>query len=100
MIGSPNFVRFIYDGDGSDFGLVGPPGSDFIEYFFEDFYGDNGLAYDPTAFSGRSGYQAFINVGIPSGGLFTGAEGIKTPEGELGDAHKIIIFVAVIKRNL
>ena len=80
MIGSPNFVRFIYDGDGSDFGLVGPPGSDIIEYFFEDFYGDNGLASDPTAFSGRSDYQAFINVGIPAGGLFTGAEGIKTPE--------------------
>jgi Zn-dependent M28 family amino/carboxypeptidase len=80
MIGSPNFVRFIYDGDGSDFGLNGPPGSEFIEYFFEDFYADNGLDYDPTAFSGRSDYQAFINVGIPAGGLFTGAEGIKTDE--------------------
>ena len=80
MIGSPNFVRFIYDGDGSDFGLIGPPGSDIIEYFFEDFYDDNDLASDPTAFNGRSDYQAFINVGIPAGGLFTGAEGIKTPE--------------------
>jgi len=59
-----------------DFGLIGPPGSDIIEYFFED----NGLASDPTAFSGRSDYQAFINVGIPAGGLFTGAEGIKTLE--------------------
>jgi aminopeptidase Y len=80
MIGSPNFVRFIYDGDGSDFGLVGPDGSDDIEAFFEEFYADNGLASEATAFSGRSDYQAFINVGIPAGGLFTGAEGIKTAE--------------------
>lgn len=80
MIGSPNFVRFIYDGDGSDFGLVGPQGSDVIEAFFEDFYADNDLASEATAFSGRSDYQAFINAGIPAGGLFTGAEGIKTPD--------------------
>ena len=80
MIGSPNHVFFIYDGDGSDFGLVGPPGSDVIEAFYEDFYAGQGEASKATAFSGRSDYQAFINVGIPAGGLFTGAEGIKTPE--------------------
>ena len=78
MIGSPNFVRFIYDGDGSAFGLVGPPGSDKIEALFESFFDAKGLAHDPTEFSGRSDYQAFINNGIPAGGLFTGAEGIKT----------------------
>ena len=33
-----------------------------------------------TDFSGRSDYGPFIAVGIPSGGLFTGAEGIKTAE--------------------
>ena len=33
-----------------------------------------GEPYDDTAFSGRSDYQAFIEAGIPSGGLFTGAE--------------------------
>ena len=37
-----------------------------------------GLATEPTAFDGRSDYGAFIDVGIPAGGLFTGAEGIKT----------------------
>ncbi len=36
--------------------------------------------YDDSAFSGRSDYQAFINNGIPSGGLFTGAEVVKTPQ--------------------
>jgi Zn-dependent M28 family amino/carboxypeptidase len=80
MIGSPNFVRFIYDGDGSGFGLEGPPGSDAIEALFESFYDSRGLAHEPTEFSGRSDYQAFINNGIPAGGLFTGAEGIKTAE--------------------
>ncbi len=80
MIGSPNFVRFIYDGDGSDFGLVGPPGSDAIEAFFEDFYAGKGLASEATSFSNRSDYQAFMNAGIAAGGLFTGAGGVKTLE--------------------
>ena len=35
---------------------------------------------EPTAFDGRSDYGPFIAVGIPAGGLFTGAEGIKTEE--------------------
>jgi Zn-dependent M28 family amino/carboxypeptidase len=38
------------------------------------------LATEPTAFDGRSDYGPFIETGIPAGGLFTGAEGIKTAE--------------------
>jgi Zn-dependent M28 family amino/carboxypeptidase len=38
--------------------------------------------YDDTQFSGRSDYQAFIVNGISSGGLFTGAEVVKTAEQE------------------
>ena len=34
----------------------------------------------PTEFDGRSDYFAFINNGIPAGGLFTGAEEVKTEE--------------------
>ncbi len=79
MIGSPNYGLFIYDGDGSGFGLVGPDGSDEIEALFERYYAGRGIPSEPTAFSGRSDYQAFINNGIPSGGLFTGADGVKTP---------------------
>ena len=33
-----------------------------------------------TAFDGRSDYDAFVAAGIPAGGLFTGAEDIKTAE--------------------
>jgi Zn-dependent M28 family amino/carboxypeptidase len=38
------------------------------------------LASAPTEFSGRSDYGPFIAAGIPAGGLFSGAEGIKTEE--------------------
>ena len=78
MVGSENFVRFVYDGDGSAFGTAGPAGSDVIERVFNRHFRENGLATDPTAFDGRSDYFAFINVGIPAGGLFSGAEGMKT----------------------
>lgn len=78
MIGSPNFARFIYDGNGSAFGESGPPGSDTIERTFQRYFEEAGLASGQTAFDGRSDYLAFIDVGIPAGGLFTGAEGVKT----------------------
>jgi Zn-dependent M28 family amino/carboxypeptidase len=81
MIGSPNFVRFVYDGDNSTGeGAVGPPGSDQIEDVFLDYFTSQGLATEPTAFDGRSDYGPFIEAGIPAGGLFSGAEGIKTAQ--------------------
>ena len=83
MIGSPNFVRFVYDGDLSDSEPPeggAPPGSADIEEIFLDYFADRGLADEPTAFDGRSDYGPFIFAGIPAGGLFTGAEEIKTPE--------------------
>ena len=80
MIGSPNYVRFVYDGDGSDTPSAGPPGSAQIEQIFNSYFASQGLATEPTAFDGRSDYGPFILQGIPAGGLFSGAEGIKTPE--------------------
>jgi Zn-dependent M28 family amino/carboxypeptidase len=82
MIGSPNFVRFVYDGDGSAFGVKGPNGSAHIEDTFVDFFASQDLESEPTQFDGRSDYDAFVAAGIPAGGLFTGAEGVKTPEQE------------------
>ncbi|MBN9141165.1 MAG: M28 family peptidase [Micrococcales bacterium] len=78
MVASPNPVRFVYDGDGDAFGEAGPEGSAQIEKTFLDYFASQGLATAPTAFDGRSDYFAFIDAGIPAGGLFTGAEGIKT----------------------
>jgi Zn-dependent M28 family amino/carboxypeptidase len=82
MVGSPNFVRFVYDGDASDTDTDSPTstGSGVVEDVFVDYFDSQSLATEPTAFDGRSDYDAFINVGIPAGGLFTGAEGIKSAE--------------------
>jgi Zn-dependent M28 family amino/carboxypeptidase len=83
MVGSPNFVRFVYDGDLSDSEPPdggAPPASAEIEDLFLDYFAEQGLETEPTAFDGRSDYGPFIFAGIPAGGLFTGAEGIKTAE--------------------
>ena len=81
MVASPNYMFGIYDGDNSGgTALPGfiPPGSAEIEDVFEAFYATRGLASKDSEFSGRSDYGAFIAVDIPAGGLFTGAEGVKT----------------------
>ncbi|WP_422772608.1 M28 family metallopeptidase [Plantactinospora sp. WMMC1484] len=87
MVGSPNYVRFVYDGDNSAFppgtgSAAGPPGSGAIEKLFHDYFRSQRLASAETPFSGRSDYGPFIaeGVDIPSGGLFTGAELVKTAE--------------------
>jgi Zn-dependent M28 family amino/carboxypeptidase len=84
MVGSPNYIFMVYDADESTFpapaGVPIPPGSVAIEDLYESYYTLIGEPYDDTQFSGRSDYQAFIEAGIPSGGLFTGAEVVKTPE--------------------
>ncbi len=80
MLGSPNHVFFIYDGDDSDAvgAGPGPGGSAQIEQVFEQFFIERGIPFKGTDFSGRSDYGPFIAELIPSGGLFSGAEGIKT----------------------
>ncbi len=81
MIASPNHVFFIYDGDDSDIvgSPAGPAGSAQIEKTFEAYFTSVGKPFKGTDFSGRSDYGPFIANGIPAGGLFTGAEGVKTP---------------------
>jgi Zn-dependent M28 family amino/carboxypeptidase len=73
-------VRFVYDGDGSEGGNPGPAGSELIEQFFVDYFADQGMASDPTGMAGNSDYAPFMATGIPVGGLFTGAGGLKTEE--------------------
>ena len=81
MIGSPNFVRFVYDGDGPTLlGAPAPNGSGTIEKVFLDYFASQNLRTEPTPFDGRSDYQAFFDAGIPAGGAISGADGIKTPE--------------------
>jgi Zn-dependent M28 family amino/carboxypeptidase len=80
MIASPNYVRLVYDGDGSDFPTTGPAGSAVVERLFNRYFHRRGMATLPQAFDGRSDYVGFINRGIPAGGIFAGAEVPKTAE--------------------
>ncbi|MGW6060833.1 M28 family metallopeptidase [Streptomyces sp. NPDC055189] len=67
MIGSPNPGYFVYDDDPT------------IEKTFKDFYaGLNVPTEIETEGDGRSDHASFKNVGIPVGGLFTGASRTKT----------------------
>jgi Zn-dependent M28 family amino/carboxypeptidase len=78
MLGSPNFMRGIHNGSS------GPEdvrhGSALIQQLFEGYFQSQQLPFMLTAFDGRSDYAAFIANGIPAGGLFTGAEVLKTME--------------------
>jgi Zn-dependent M28 family amino/carboxypeptidase len=82
MVGSPNYIFMVYDGDESGFvaPVEVPDGSIEIEDTFESFFTLTGQPYDDAEFSGRSDYEAFILADIPAGGLFTGAEVPKTAE--------------------
>jgi len=84
MIASPNYIFMVYDADESTFEapVEIPDGSTAIEDVYESYYTLVGEPYDDSAFDGRSDYQAFIEAGIPSGGLFTGAEVPKTEQQE------------------
>lgn len=105
MIGSPNYGLFVYDGDNSAFPVgpgaaKGPEGSAQIEKMFHDYFASQGLPSAETPFSGRSDYGPFIAKGIPAGGLFTGAEGVKTASqaelfgGEAGVAYDVCYHAA------
>ncbi len=61
-------------------GTKGPNGSRNVEQVFLDYFAQQNLPTEPTEFDGRSDYGPFIDRGIPAGGLFTGAEGIKTAD--------------------
>ncbi|MFD6157789.1 M28 family peptidase [Nocardia sp. NPDC060256] len=87
MIGSPNYAYKIYNGS------QGPAGSDRIEQNFARYFDSKGLRHNGAALDGRSDYGAFMRAGIAVGGLFTGAEGIKTQQeqrmfgGQVGRAY-------------
>ena len=72
MAASPNGVRSIHDGDGSDFEEAGPKGSRDVEDVFFRFFEDNSLPAETTPFDGGSDYEPFLRAGIPGGGLFSG----------------------------
>lgn len=83
MIGSENFTVGVYDANRSTFpadGVTIPEGSAEIERIYTDYFDAIDQPWIDSEYSGRSDYQAFIDNGIPSGGLFSGGDDIKTEE--------------------
>ncbi|WP_445401845.1 M28 family metallopeptidase [Streptomyces sp. LE64] len=67
MVGSPNPGYFVYDDDPT------------IERTFKDYFAALAVPTEPeTEGDGRSDHAPFKNVGIPVGGLFTGAGSTKS----------------------
>ncbi|MFD6424983.1 M28 family peptidase [Streptomyces sp. NPDC060198] len=67
MIGSPNPGYFVYDDDPT------------IEQTFKDYYAGISIATEiETEGDGRSDHAPFKTAGVPVGGLFSGADYIKT----------------------
>ncbi|RSN51425.1 peptidase M28 [Streptomyces sp. WAC 04229] len=67
MIGSPNPGYFVYDDDPT------------IEQTFKDYFAGIGVSTEiETEGDGRSDHAPFKNVGVPVGGLFSGADYRKT----------------------
>lgn len=93
MIGSPNYMLSVFDGDGSKFGQKGPEGSAQIEAKLHAIYKSLGVSTVESELNGRSDYAAFSAAGIAVGGVFTGAEGAMTEEqavlfnGKAGEAY-------------
>lgn len=82
--GSAALIEIAHDADESGYEapVEVPAGSEALEDLFETFFTWQGIPYEDSEFSGRSDYEAFILNDIPSSGLFTGAEVLKTEEQE------------------
>ncbi len=68
MLGSPNFVRFVLD--------TGEP----IQTTLEEYYDAAGLPYELIPSNGRTAAFWFEAQQVRTGGIFGGAEGIKTAD--------------------
>ena len=72
MIASPNPGYFVYDSAGQ------PAGSINLQRALEAHFVALGVPTETISVGGRSDHAAFARAGIPTGGLFTGAEVLKT----------------------
>jgi Zn-dependent M28 family amino/carboxypeptidase len=82
MLGSPNYMFGIYDGRTArnTTPSAALPGSNKITALYRDWFIQQNLPWDYTDFSGRSDYGPFLAEGIVAGGLFSGADDMKTQE--------------------
>jgi Zn-dependent M28 family amino/carboxypeptidase len=89
MLASPNFVRYVHNGVG------GPEGSTALYELFREWFDAHELSTSGAGFSGNSDYQPFVDAGVPSSGLATGAGGSKSSQqaetfgGTAGQAYDV-----------
>jgi aminopeptidase S len=72
IIGSPNFVRFVYREPTAALGSAA------ITELFAAHFAGQGLAWEPIDLSGKTDHAAFPDPGVPTGGLFSGGTEPKT----------------------
>ena len=80
MPASPNPGYFVQGGVGEDSEESGPPGSAEVARVLVEQFAAAGVTAETTEFDGESDYSAFIDAGIPSGGLLAGDELPKSEE--------------------
>ena len=72
MLGSPNYSRFVYAE------AAAAPGSEALTELFGDYFAEIGLSWAPIDLAGDSDHGPFTDVGVPTGGLFSGGIEPKT----------------------
>ncbi|KAJ3412110.1 hypothetical protein HDV05_001204 [Chytridiales sp. JEL 0842] len=77
MIASPNFVRGVWDGHAVKDERIRVAGG-VIQDTFVEYFQSMGLATVPFEFNGRSDFVAFMERGVPAGGVITGEDEIKS----------------------
>ena len=72
MLGSPNYVPFVYDAPSAALGSKAM--ADFLVSYLEEA----GIGAEPTDLGGSSDHASFDALGIPTGGIFSGATEAKS----------------------
>ena len=74
MVASTNFVTFVYEASPDD-----PEISRRVADLFADALQDLGAESEPLDLQGASDHASFDDVGVPTGGLYSGSQEVKTP---------------------
>lgn len=85
MVGSPNPVHFNYSGQSTNRGVpegerTPNPGALAIETWFSDDFSEQSVPLTAIDLGGSSDHYFFDIVGVPTGGLFTGASSTKSAD--------------------
>jgi len=72
MLGSPNYVPFVYDAPSAALG------SKQIADFLVSYLEEAGIGAEATDLGSSSDHASFDGLGIPTGGIFTGATELKS----------------------